>query len=175
MSEAVAVPATSTAAVPILRRLAIERFRGVQPLTWYPSPGFNIGLGGRDAVKTTLLETIGLLLSPISTTVGSDTDYWQRQYEADFQMEAIFALPVGSGSVENSTRRGLGNGMAKTRRSQTHQGSEPFTDMAYRAGFAAPRTWSSFISYCNVSSFSVGLRRSIGLVRLSGEDRSLVR
>jgi recombinational DNA repair ATPase RecF len=57
---------------PVIRRLSIERFRGISALTWRPSPGVNIILGGGDVGKTTILEAIALLLSP--TNVGTISD-----------------------------------------------------------------------------------------------------
>lgn len=50
------------AAAPLIRRLTIERFRGIEGLVWHPSPGLNVLLGGGDVGKTTILEAIALLL-----------------------------------------------------------------------------------------------------------------
>ncbi|MBN8911180.1 MAG: AAA family ATPase, partial [Rhizobiales bacterium] len=95
------IPTNNTAtaaspAAPLLLRLIIERFRGVQSLTWYPNAGVNIILGGGDAGKTTILDAVGLLLSPTNTTIVSDTDYWQREYGSEFQIEGVFSFPSGS-------------------------------------------------------------------------------
>ena len=47
-----------------IRLLRIERFRGIEALTWRPGAGMNIILGGGDAGKTSILEAVALLLSP---------------------------------------------------------------------------------------------------------------
>ncbi len=50
-----------------IRRLNIQRFRGIELLTWKPSEGLNIILGGGDVGKSTILDAIGLLLYPTNT------------------------------------------------------------------------------------------------------------
>lgn len=52
-----------------IRKLSIQRFRGIQSLTWLPAEGMNVILGGGDVGKTTVLEAIALLLSPSNTAV----------------------------------------------------------------------------------------------------------
>jgi putative ATP-dependent endonuclease of OLD family len=66
------------AAAPSIRRLTIERFRGVTAATWHPEPGVNVILGGGDVGKTTLLEAIALLLSPTNAGTISDTPVVRR-------------------------------------------------------------------------------------------------
>ena len=66
---------TSTATAPAIYRLAIKCFRGIKTLSWYPAKGVNVILGGGDVGKTTILDAIGLLLSPTNPTTLSDTDY----------------------------------------------------------------------------------------------------
>src|SRR5262245_19870546 len=51
-------------AAPSIRLLRINRFRGIESLTWRPDHGLNIILGGGDVCKTTILEAIAMLLSP---------------------------------------------------------------------------------------------------------------
>ena len=55
-----------------IRRLKIQRFRGIESLTWHPTSGINIILGGGDVGKTTILDAIGLLLNPTNVYVVSD-------------------------------------------------------------------------------------------------------
>lgn len=50
-----------------IKRLHIQRFRGIRDLTWRPGPGLNLLLGGGNVGKTTLLEAIGLLLNPTTS------------------------------------------------------------------------------------------------------------
>jgi len=53
---------------PSIYALTIERFRGITSLKWQPSRGVNVILGGGDVGKTTILEAIALLLSPVNPT-----------------------------------------------------------------------------------------------------------
>jgi putative ATP-dependent endonuclease of the OLD family len=85
---------------PTIYQLSIERFRGIRSLDWRPGAGVNVILGGGDVGKTTILDAIGLLFSPTNSTVVLDTDYNLREDEAGFSIEAVVALPVGSGINE---------------------------------------------------------------------------
>jgi putative ATP-dependent endonuclease of OLD family len=78
---------------PTIYRLTIERFRGVKTLEWHPSAGMNVILGGGDVGKTTILDAIGLLLSPTNAATLSDADYHQREFKAGFTIEAVMWLP----------------------------------------------------------------------------------
>src|SRR5579863_1257201 len=83
--------------VPTIYRLSIERFRCIKTFTWHPAKGVNVILGGGDVGKTTILDAIGLLLSPTNPATLADTDYHGRNIEAGFSVEAIFSLPSESG------------------------------------------------------------------------------
>jgi putative ATP-dependent endonuclease of OLD family len=78
-------------------RLNIERFRAVKNLSWHLSKHVNVILGGGDVGKTTILDAIGLLLSPTNQTTLADTDYYGRDIDAGFVIEAILTLPPSSG------------------------------------------------------------------------------
>src|SRR3989304_5588793 len=82
---------------PAIYRLAIERFRGVKTLLWHPSKDLNVILGGGDVGKTTILDAIGLLLSPTNPTSVFDTDYHSRNIAEGFAIEAIVSVPTVSG------------------------------------------------------------------------------
>src|SRR5258708_5415425 len=88
------LPLTPTnPAIPIVRQVAIERFRGIKHLRWKPSGGLNIVLGGGDTGKSTVLDAIALLFSPSTTTVLTDADYFGRNVADGFCIEAVVTLP----------------------------------------------------------------------------------
>jgi AAA domain len=95
--------------------LNIERFRGITTLRWKPSRGVNVILGGGDVGKTTILEAIALLLSPVNPTTLSDPDYHDRHIEAGFSIEAVLSLPAGAGISSQMKPSCLGNGAVKKR------------------------------------------------------------
>jgi len=68
------MPKKTDTLAPLIRRLTIERFRGIEKLDWFPEPGVNVILGGGDVGKTTILDAIALLLSPTNTTVLSEAE-----------------------------------------------------------------------------------------------------
>jgi putative ATP-dependent endonuclease of OLD family len=90
-------------AAPMIHSLKIERFRGIKTFSWLPTKGVNVVLGGGDVGKTTILDAIALLLSPTNPANLSDTDYYARDQEAGFLIEAVVALPPGSG-ISNLTK-----------------------------------------------------------------------
>ena len=104
----------STPSRPVILRLTIQRFRGIQFLQWYPAQGMNVLLGGGDVGKTTILETIAVVLSPTNSIVLSDADYWQRDVESGFQIEAVMLIPESSVSASRLNTLGHGNGMERS-------------------------------------------------------------
>jgi putative ATP-dependent endonuclease of OLD family len=97
LADGVKMVDTISSSKPLIRQLTIERFRGIEKLVWNPEPGVNIILGGGDVGKTTILDAIALLLNPTNTTVLSDADYWRREVEKGFCIEAVMSLPETCG------------------------------------------------------------------------------
>lgn len=179
MPDETLAAAATAAAPPTLRRLVIERFRGVQSLTWYPAEGVNVILGGGDTGKTTILEAIALLLSPTNANTISDTDYWQREPAEEFSIEGIFSLPDGSGVNQQLNPAwpwqwdGQEPKVPELRESSDEGGTgETVYRVRVRGTAEMELVYELLQPDSTVSSFSVSLRRAIGLVRLSGEDRN---
>jgi putative ATP-dependent endonuclease of OLD family len=93
-------PAPAASRAPVIYALTIKQFRGIEAFTWRPGKGVNIILGGGDVGKTTILEAIALLLSPTNAVNISDTDYYLRNVDAGFVIEAVFSLPLETGINE---------------------------------------------------------------------------
>ncbi len=60
-----------------LRRIEIERFRGIRSLTWDVGCEFVCLIGPGDSTKTTVLDAIELALSPRWSVPFDDTDFFQ--------------------------------------------------------------------------------------------------
>lgn len=88
--------------IPSIRFLRIERFRGIEKLEWRPAPGLNIIIGPGDSCKSTILEAIGALFSPAPNMNISEFDYFRRDIDKEFEIEA--ALAVGDGSILKNDR-----------------------------------------------------------------------
>ena len=164
---------------PTIYRLEIERFRGIKKLSWHPDGGMNVILGGGDVGKSTILDAIGLLLSPTNATNVSDTDYHARNLTEGegFFIEAAVSLPQSGGI----------NYQAKPSWPWHWNGSEavvPAVDAAdgaasgpvYRLRVRGTPDLELVYEILqpdgSADSLSVALRRAIGLVRLSGDDRN---
>ncbi len=161
-----------------IRRLKIDRFRGIESLTWHPAAGVNIVLGGGDIGKTTILDAIGLLFYPTNTYPLTDADYWRRDYNAEFVVEAVMSLH----NMETISQQ---SAMIWP---WEWDGEKPVLPVDGGAGDAKPHdpvyivrvrgTSDLELVYevvqpdDSIEGFSVGLRRAIGLVRLAGDDRN---
>lgn len=162
---------------PAIYRLSIERFRGIKALSWYPAKGVNVILGGGDVGKTTILDAVGLLLSPVNPTTLSDTDYHARNVENGFVIEAILSLPPVSG-INNLVKPSwpwdwngkeavvpAAEGIGETK-------SEPVYRVRVCGTADLELAYEIVQPDDTTDIFPVALRRSIGLVRLSGDDRN---
>jgi putative ATP-dependent endonuclease of the OLD family len=165
----------------VIRRLTIERFRGIQAMEWCPGPGLNVILGGGDVGKTTILDAIGLLLCPTNFSTVSDSDYWNRNVTAEFSIEAVISLPDTSSIHRQALHawpwRWYGGAPHLPDLDDDSSPKAPDTSQAvYRVRV---RGTSDFeLSYeilqpdGDADTFSVAVRTGIGLVRLGGDDRN---
>jgi putative ATP-dependent endonuclease of OLD family len=162
---------------PIIYRLAIERFRCIASFSWHPAKGVNLILGGGDVGKTTILDAIGLLLSPTNSTTLFDTDYHARNIDAGFVIEAIVSLPPESGINRQTKASWPWNWNGSEALVPTMDGDGAMKgESVYRLRVRGTENLELAYEIVqpdgNADTLLVGLRRSIGLVRLSGDDRN---
>lgn len=162
-----------------IRRLKIDRFRGIESLTWYPTPGVNIILGGGDIGKTTVLDGIGLLLYPTNTHSLTDADYWRRDYEKEFVIEAVMSLPNTETINQQPAMNWPWAWDGKEPALPADDGNEaanklhdPVYVVRVRGTSDLELVYEIVQPNDSIETFSVGLRRAIGLVRLAGDDRN---
>ena len=161
---------------PLIYRLSIERFRCIRTFTWHPAKGVNVILGGGDVGKTTILDAIALLLSPTNPATLSDTDYHARAVDAGFVIEAIVSLPAQS-RISYQTKPSWpwewnGNNIKVPGIAGESLSGEPVYKLRLRGTEDLELIYEIVQPDGTADSLSVGLRRSIGLVRLSGDDRN---
>ncbi len=162
---------------PTILRLTIERFRCIKSLQWLPAKGVNMIVGGGDVGKTAILDAIGLILSPTNPSVVPDTDYYLREDKEGFAIEAVVSLPAASGI----------NQLIKPSWPWDWNGAEPVTPSIAEDAVGHDRpvyrlrvrgTDELELAYeivqpdGNTEALRIALRRQIGLVRLSGDDRN---
>jgi putative ATP-dependent endonuclease of OLD family len=161
---------------PAIYHLKIERFRGIKELSWHPARGVNVILGG-DIGKTTILDAIALLLNPTNSTTLSDSDYYARNIEAGFIIEAIISLPLDSG-INNDIKPSLPwqwNGKEAVVPSMEEgdgMPGEPVYRLRVRGTEHLELSYEIVQPNNSDDIFRVALRRAIGLVRLGGDDRN---
>ena len=59
-----------------IRKIEIANFRGIQWLTWCPTPGINCLIGPGDSGKSTVLDAIDLCLGARRNVQFSDADFF---------------------------------------------------------------------------------------------------
>ena len=161
-----------------IKRLHIERFRGIENLSWNPAPGFNLVIGGGDCGKTTLLEAIGLLFHPGNSVTLNEADYFERKTEDGFSIEAVIAVADGF-DLSSATKTYWPWEWDGTNAVQPQVDLEIAPDVqvpVFRVLVSANSdfdlSWEIIQPNDNHSHFSVGSRRRIGVVKLTGEDKN---
>jgi putative ATP-dependent endonuclease of OLD family len=161
---------------PTIYHLTVDRFRSLRNFSWHPAKGVNVLLGGGDVGKTTVLDAIGLLLSPTNPAALSDTDYYERKVEDEFVIGAIISLPPESGISYQSRPSWPWNWDGKNALVPTADaesvGSEPVYCLRVRGTAELELAYEIVQPNGETDNFSPTLRQTIGLVRLAGEDRN---
>jgi putative ATP-dependent endonuclease of OLD family len=161
-------------------RLHIERYRAFDKLDWWPQPGLNVILGGGDAGKSTILDAIALLLSPSNATTLSDNDYRRRDRSQGFMIGAVISLPPAVG-METQARPAWPwewDGQKAVAPHEKEDGSpgdavgEPVFKIAVRGTDELDLEYEVRCPNGWVDAFTPHLRRQVGIVRLSGDDRN---
>lgn len=73
----------------MLRRLRIEHFRGIETATWVINRRLIALVGAGDSTKTTLLDAIGLVLSPSYNPQFSDADFYGFDHTHAIVIDAV--------------------------------------------------------------------------------------
>ncbi|WP_417804662.1 ATP-dependent nuclease [Thalassospira lucentensis] len=76
-----------------IKKLTIEKFRGLESFNWQPDPGLNFVIGGGDSGKSTVLDAISLLFFPANSFAVSETDFFKRDTSTGFEIEAVITAP----------------------------------------------------------------------------------
>lgn len=168
---------TASPCVPTIYKLTIERYRGIKHLSWRPSRGVNLILGGGDVGKTTILDAISLLFSPTNIVSVLDSDYNLRDEEAEFSIEAVMALPAGSG-INQLTKPSWPwnwNGLEAVVPNHDENGApagEEVYVLRVRGTADLELNYEIVQPSGMTETLPVSFRRAVGLVRLTGDDRN---
>lgn len=163
-----------------IRKFTVSRFRGIERLEWRPASGMNIILGGGDVGKTTILDAIALLLNPTNAATVSEADYWQRDSSQEFLIEAVIALSEASGinKQQNFSWPWTWDGTNAVQPAARENGDDmpDADDPVYRVRVRGTNelelVWEIVQPNGDADHFSVSVRRKIGVVRLSSDERN---
>lgn len=161
---------------PRLKWIRISNFRCIETLEWRPSDGVNIVIGGGDSGKSTLLHAIALLFSPTNSVQVFETDYRNRLSAAGFSIEAVVSLPSSVGVADYGQMlwpwEWDGRDAVLPDPQSGDAEKHPVYKLRVRGTEDLELAWEIVQPDEKVIQLSVGLRRTIGIVRLTGDDRN---
>ncbi|HYH17983.1 MAG TPA: AAA family ATPase [Azospirillum sp.] len=156
-----------------IRRITIQRYRGLHQFAWSPSPGVNCLIGPGDAGKSTVLAAIALLLAPYPVGACSEFDYHKRQVADGFEIEAVITLPpTGALAGERLplfVRGWLNDALTDL---PDEGGAEPVLVCRVRGTPDMEALHEIIPASGEPVPFSIPLRKKLMLARLSGEERA---
>jgi len=85
--------------MPRIRKIEIKHFRGIQDLTWCPTPGINCLIGPGDSGKSTILDAIDFCMGPRRNIQFTDADC-QR-----LDVETPISISVTIGELDEGLKR----------------------------------------------------------------------
>lgn len=158
----------------VIRKVEIERFRGIESFSWRPDAGTNVLIGGGDVGKSTILDAIGLLLSPTTSVVLSEADYWRREYEREFVIRAVVSLSPETRMSQQSRQYWPWHwdGENAVQPSAEQEDQQAVFVFQARGTSGLEIFWEVVQPNGDLDSLPVGLRRNIGVVRLSSDERN---
>jgi putative ATP-dependent endonuclease of OLD family len=168
-------PQAQTADGPAIYELVIERFRGIESLVWHPARGVNVILGGGDVGKSTILDALGLLLSPTNPSIVPGTDFYRRDESRGFVIETTVSIPPETG-INYQLRPSwpwAWDGTKVVVPSTEDDGNskgEPVYRLRVRGTEDLELVYEIVQPDNTADPLSLALRRAIGLVRLSSHD-----
>jgi len=161
-----------------IRQLHIKKFRGIANLKWNPYKGMNIILGGGDCGKSTILEALGLLFSSSGNRSLTESDFWNKKSEDGFSIEATiyvsddFEFSAGTKIYWPWEWDGTNPVLPIAEADEIPEAQCPVFKVAVSATGDYDLSWEVIQPDASREHFPVGLRRKIGLVALTNDDRN---
>jgi putative ATP-dependent endonuclease of OLD family len=126
-----------------------------------------------------MLDAIALLLSSTNTTVLTESDYWNRELDVGFSIEAVMSLPKSSGINQQNKNAWPWEWDGQELRQPSIELAPLFANTAEAVYNLRVRGTAEFeLEYeilqpdGSADHLAFAIRRNIGIVRLSGDDRN---
>jgi putative ATP-dependent endonuclease of the OLD family len=157
-----------------IRQLDVKRYRSLQAFSWKPQPGLNVLVGSADGGKSTILSAIALLLAQGVPGPRSEFDYYKRNVTDGFTIEAVvgdidFTVTAAEGKqlplfglADDGTLHDLAEG---TR--------EPVIRVRATGTADLEVVHEMLVPSGDPIAFGLGLRRRIGLLRITDDSSSV--
>ncbi len=137
----------------------------------------NIILGGGDCGKSTILEALCLLFNPSGNRSLTESDFWNKKSENGFSIEATiyvsddFEFSAGTKIYWSWEWDGDNPVLPAAEADQVPEAQSPVFRVAVSATGDYELSWEIIQPDGSREHFPVGLRRKIGLVELTNDDR----
>lgn len=157
-----------------IRKLWIRRYRSLQDFEWCPSSALNILVGAADSGKSTILSAIALLFVQGVPGPRSEFDYFKRNVGAGFEIEALIGnLDLDALAKEGKQLPFFG----LTSDGTLHDLPEAGREQVLRVRTTGTRDFEVLhdllIPNGDTAAFTLGLRRRIGMLRISDDSSSV--
>ena len=159
-----------------IRELTIERFRGINALSWRPSSNVICLVGPGDATKTTILDAIELVLGSRWAVALTDIDFYQGKSADPLTITGIVGqLPAALLKEEKYGLEIQGWNPTDGLRDEPEPGDEPVLKIVFSADDSLEPTWRIVNDRRPEGRHMSSRDRELfGLIRLGGDiDRHL--
>ncbi|NUU44507.1 ATP-binding protein [Tardiphaga robiniae] len=133
-------------------------------------------VGGGDSGKSTVLHAIALLFSPTNAVQILETDYFNRRSDEGFSIEATVELPdeIGLANLQQTFWPWTWDGQAGVIPDADASGGQetPVYRLRVRGTSELDLAWEVVQPNDEVVALPVSLRRRVGVVRLTNDDRN---
>ncbi|MEM9222185.1 MAG: AAA family ATPase, partial [Pseudomonadota bacterium] len=161
-----------------IKKLTIKRFRGFESFVWHPVSGFNLIVGGGDTGKSTILEAVSFLFYPGSGVSLTEADYFNRKTGEGFEIEAVVEPDEGFEFVSGKKAfwpwewNGTDAVQPTGDPENIPEPQTPVFRIVVTADTDFDVAWEIIQPDETRDHFPVGLRRSIGVVKLTSDDKN---
>lgn len=158
----------------VIRKLWIRRYRSLQAFEWSPNSALNILVGSADSGKSTILSAIALLLVQGIPGPRSEFDYFERTVSNGFEIEAL----IGNLDLESLAKDGkqlsfFGLADDGTLHDLPEAGREHVLRVRATGTSDFETVHDLLVPNGETTAFTLGLRRRIGMLRISDDSSSV--
>lgn len=156
-----------------IRQLDIKRYRSLEEFSWKPQPGLNVLVGSADGGKSTILSAIALLMLQAVPGPRSEFDYYNRKVTDGFVIEAVIGdIDFEAIAAEGKQLPLFGRADDGTLHDLAEGAREPVLQVRVTGTPDLEVVHEMLVPTGDPIAFGLGLRRRIGLLRITDDSSS---